>query len=387
MNETKKSIELSIVMPCLNEASTLSRCIQKAQAFLQCYDIAGEIVISDNGSTDESQKIALECGTHLIQVPIRGYGAAVMAGINAARGKYIIMGDADDSYDFSNLLSFLENLRKGYDLVIGNRFEGGIKPGAMPKLNRYIGNPLLSFIGRLFFGSPVRDFHCGLRGFRREAILRLNLQTTGMEFASEMVVKATLYDLRIAEVPTTLSPDGRTRSSHLRPWRDGWRHLRFLLIYSPRWLFLYPGIFLITLGLLTMIWLLPGPITIEGVTFDINTMLYGAMSLLLGIQAVAFALFSKIFASEADLIPQDNRIASILPFITLERGLAIGGIMCLIGLAGSIYAIYIWEMKAFGPLIPTSMMRLTIPSLTLLTAGVQIMLTSFFLTTLGLKRK
>ena len=265
-------MELSIVMPCLNEAETLATCIDKARGFLDRHGIAGEIVIADNGSTDGSQEIAVSRGARVVNVPSKGYGSALMGGIAAARGRYVIMGDADDSYDFTDLMPFVERLRAGDELVMGNRFLGGIEPGAMPPLHKYLGNPVLTWIGRLFFGSPSGDFHCGLRGFDRQAILSLDLQTTGMEFASEMVVRATLQGLRIDEVPTTLSKDGRSRPPHLRSWRDGWRHLRFLLMYSPRWLFLYPGLFLMIVGLLAGAWLLPGPRRIGGVELDIQTL-------------------------------------------------------------------------------------------------------------------
>src|SRR5512144_1263253 len=256
---TDQPIELTIVMPCLNEAETLEKCIVKAKAYLERAKINGEIVIGDNGSTDGSQEIAHRCGARVVDVPRRGYGAALMGAIEAAKGKYVIMGDSDDSYDFGNLDLYVEQLRAGKDLVMGNRFKGGIQPGAMPFLHKYLGNPVLSFIGRLFFRSSIGDFHCGLRGFRRDLVSRLGLQTTGMEFASEMGVKSTRFGVKIAEVPTTLAPDGRSRPPHLRTWRDGWRHLRFLLIYSPRWLFVYPGIFLTALGALLLVWLFPGP--------------------------------------------------------------------------------------------------------------------------------
>ena len=383
----KKTFELSIVMPCLNEAETLAICIRKAQAFLRKHNIVGEIIVADNGSSDGSQIIAKKNGARVVTVPLRGYGAALMGGIKAARGRYIIMGDADDSYSFNELAPFVAKLRDGYDLVIGNRFKGGIRPGAMPPLNRYLGNPVLSGLGRLFFGSTVGDFHCGLRGFSKSAIDRLDLQTTGMEFASEMVVKATYYGLNVTEVPTTLSPAGRSRQPHLRKWRDGWRHLRFLLIYSPRWLFLYPGVTLMGLGLLVMFMLLPAPKTIKGVTFDVHTMLYAAILVIIGLQIVAFALFSKVFAINARLIPEDDRVRSALRIITLERGLILGILLTLIGIAGSIYAFIAWRERSFGPLVYSYMMRIVIPSLTFLALGIQIVFMSFFLSVLGLKHK
>ncbi len=387
LSDIEKSCELSIVMPCLDEAETLAICIDKARAFLEGNNISGEIIVADNGSTDGSQAIAEAHGARIVNIPTRGYGAALMGGIRAAHGRYVIIGDADDSYDFSGLASFVAKLREGYDLVMGNRFKGGIKPGAMPPLHRYLGNPVLTGIGRLFFGSPSGDFHCGLRGFRRDAIEQLDLRTTGMEFASEMVVKATLHGLRVTEVPTTLSPDGRSRPPHLRSWRDGWRHLRFLLLYSPRWLFLYPGITFMVLGLAIMFALLSGPKTINGVTFDIHTMLYAAISIILGLQTVAFALFSKVFAISARLLPEDDRIKTALRVITLERGLILGGLLCLIGMAGSIYAFIVWGRTSFGQLVPGSMMRIAIPSLTFLAAGIQIIFASFFLSVLQVKHK
>ncbi|MBI5826976.1 MAG: glycosyltransferase family 2 protein [Deltaproteobacteria bacterium] len=380
-------VELSVVIPCLNEAETLAVCVDKARSFFEANNISGEVIVADNGSTDGSQAIARAHGARVVNVAARGYGAALLGGIKAARGRYVIMGDADDSYDFSELDQFINKLREGYDLVMGNRFKGGIKPGAMPVLHRYLGNPVLTRIGRLFFRSPVGDFHCGLRGFKKRAIESLDLRTTGMEFASEMVVKATLHRLSIAEVPTTLSPDGRSRPPHLRTWRDGWRHLRFLLIYSPRWLFLYPGAAMTALGLAAMIYLLPEPRTVAGVTFDIHTMLYASMSIILGLQVVAFALFAKVFAIGNGLLPEDGRIDAALRLFSLENGLILGAVLCLLGGAGTVMAVLEWSSASFGPLSPRSMMRITIPSLTLFVAGVQIMFSSFFLSILGLKHR
>jgi glycosyltransferase involved in cell wall biosynthesis len=385
--DSPEDCELSIVLPCLNEAETLGVCIDKAAAFLERHKVLGEIVIADNGSTDGSQQIAAARGARVVAVVECGYGAALMGGIRAASGRYIIMADADDSYDLANLFPFLEKMRAGFELVMGNRFKGGIKPGAMPHLHRYLGNPVLSGIGRLFFHCPASDFHCGLRGFSKAAIERLDLHTTGMEFASEMVVKSSLFGLKIAEVPTTLSPDGRSRPPHLRSWRDGWRHLRFLLIYSPRWLFLYPGLTLMSAGLLAMLVLMSGPKTINGTTFDVHTMLYASTAVLLGLQAIAFSLFSKAYAVRAQLLPPNDFVASFLRVATLERGLMIGGAAVLIGLAGSICAFLAWGHKSFGALVPSSMMRLVIPSLTSLAAGFQVMFASFFLGILGMKHK
>lgn len=381
------AFELSIIMPCLNEAETVGTCIMKAQKFLESNAVKGEIIVADNGSTDGSQQIAVAQGARVVNIEDRGYGSALLGGINAARGKYIIMGDADDSYDFTHLAPFIEKLRQGYHLVIGNRFKGGIAPGAMPWLHRYLGNPVLTGIGRLFFKSPVGDFHCGLRGFSKEDVEKLDLRATGMEFASEMIVKATLHNFRIAEVATTLSPDGRNRPPHLRSWRDGWRHLRFLLIYSPRWLFLYPGASLMLAGAMALVWLSPTARTVGGVTFDIHTMLYAAFALILGLQFVAFALFSKVFAIGSYLMPPDPRIGAIVETITLERGLIFGGLLSATGLIGSIYAVAIWGEMSFGILVPSSMMRIVIPSVTTMAVGIQIIFATFFLSILKLKHK
>lgn len=380
-------IELSIVMPCLNEAETLGRCIQKARGSLAALGVAGEIVVADNGSSDGSQAIAISMGARVVPIEARGYGNALMGGIAAARGTYVIMGDADDSYDFSNLGPFVEKLREGYALVMGNRFKGGIKPGAMPNLHRYLGNPVLTAIGKLFFKSQCGDFHCGLRGFNKAAIMKLDLRTTGMEFASEMVVKATLRNLSIDEVPTVLSPDGRSRPPHLRSWRDGWRHLRFLLLYSPRWLFLYPGVLLMLIGLATGVWLLPRARTIAGINFDIHTLLFAALAVILGFQAINFAVFTKIFAVSEGLLPEDARLSAALRIISLEGGLIAGGLLLLVGVAGSIYALSGWGARSFGPLDPTRTMRIVIPSITALTLGFEIILSSFFLSILGMKRR
>ncbi|MEG4231352.1 glycosyltransferase family 2 protein [Microcoleus sp. Pol11C3] len=381
------TLELSILMPCLNEAETLEICIEKAQKFLRELDIVGEVIIADNGSTDGSQDIATRMGARVVPVAAKGYGSALMGGIIAARGVYIIMGDADDSYNFSNLGAFVNKLREGFDLVMGNRFQGGIKPGAMPPLHKYLGNPVLTWVGRLFFASPVGDFHCGLRGFRRDSILKLDLQTTGMEFASEMVVKASVYKLRITEIPTVLSPDGRSRPPHLRTWRDGWRHLRFLLLYSPRWLFLYPGTALMIWGLIIVVWLLPGTQKIGSISFDVHTLLYGAIAIIIGFQAVTFAFFTKIFAISEKFLPEDPKLNKIFRYVTLETGLIVGVTLILIGIVGSFLSLTIWSKTAFGTLYPSKTLRLVIPSLTCLTVGLQMVLSSFFLSVLGLKRR
>jgi glycosyltransferase involved in cell wall biosynthesis len=322
----------------------------------------------------------------LVNAPIRGYGAALMAGIQAAESKYVLMGDADDSYDFSHAPRFLGPLREGADLVMGNRFRGGIAPGAMPFLHRYLGNPVLSLIGRILFKAPTGDFHCGLRAFNRESILKLNLRTTGMEFASEMVVRCALSGYRIEEVPTTLKPDGRRRAPHLRTWRDGWRHLRFLLLYCPRWLFLYPGVLLILLGLAACAWLLPGPRAILDIVLDVHSLLYAFVSVLLGFQLVAFAVFTKVFAISEGLLPEDPRLDRIFRYVTLETGLATGGLLAALGIGGSIFAVSGWAKESFGALDTGHMLRIVMPSVFSLTLGVQIICSSFFLSILGLRR-
>lgn len=384
MNEP---IELSIIMPCLNEAETLAICIGKARGFLERAGISGEVLVADNGSSDGSPEIAEANGARVVAVAEKGYGSALRGGIAAARGRYVIMGDADDSYDFVNLMPFVERLREGDELVMGNRFRGGIKPGAMPPLHRYLGNPVLTQIGRLFFGSPCGDFHCGLRGFNRESILRLGLRTAGMEFASEMIVRASLARLRISEVPTTLSKDGRSRPPHLRSWRDGWRHLRFLLMYSPRWLFLYPGLALMAAGVLLGLWLLPQPRPIAGVVFDFHTLFYAGLAVVIGYQSVIFAISTLLFVSSEGLMPEDRDLNQALARVSLETGLLAGLLLVLLGAAGTIWAVADWGLQAFGPLEPGRMMRLLIPSGTALVIGCQTIFASFFLSILGLRRR
>ena len=375
-------------MPCLNEVETLGTCIDKAQQFLAREGITGEIVVADNGSTDGSREMAETLGARVVPVMVRGYGAALSGGIAASRGRYIVMGDADDSYDFGAIGPFVEKLREGSDLVMGDRFRGGIRPGAMRPLHRYLGNPVLSFLGRLLFRTPIRDFHCGLRGFSRDAALRMDLRTTGMEFASEMVVKATLHDMRIAEVPTVLYPDGRSRPPHLRSWRDGWRHLRFLLLYSPRWLFLYPGVVLAVAGAGIALWLLPGRRAIGGVTFDIHTFVYAIGAVLVGVQAVGFALFTKVFAISEGLLPADPRLDRTLAAVGLESGLLVGSAFLLLGLGGTTYAFGIWGAASFGELNDIGRtLRIAALSMGALALGSQIILSSFFLSILGLRRR
>ena len=378
-------IELTILMPCLNEAETLEVCTRKAFDFLARSGISGEIVVADNGSTDGSQAIATANGARVVDIPARGYGSALLGGIQAARGRYVIMADSDDSYDFGALEPFVAKLREGWQLVMGNRFKGGIKPGAMPPLHRYLGNPVLTFIGRVLFRSPCGDFHCGLRGFSRDAILDLDLQAPGMEFASEMVVKATIHKLRITEVATTLSPDGRSRPPHLRSWRDGWRHLRFLLLFSPRWLFLYPGLALFVIGLLLMAWLVPGPRRAFGTEFDVHTLLYASLAVVIGFQSMLFWVCAKIHGMREGIVPPDPVFTEKLRSATLEKGLIIGGLLLLAGLVLGIYAVSDWNAVGFGPLSPERVMRLVIPSTTAILLGMHTVYGVFFITILGIR--
>jgi hypothetical protein len=380
-------LELSVVLPCLNEAETLATCIRKAQASLTALGVAGEVVVADNGSADGSQGIAEGLGARVVNVPVRGYGAALQAGIESARGRFVVMADADDSYDLASLGPFLAKLREGYDLVMGNRFAGGIATGAMPPLHRYLGNPVLTAIGRLFFRSPIRDFHCGMRGFRRDAILGLELRTTGMEYASEMVAKAALRKLRVTEVPTALAKDGRSRPPHLRSWRDGWRHLRFLLLYSPRYLFLLPGALLVLAGGGGVITLSQGPVAFHGVNFDVSTLQFCAASTVLGTQLIFFWAFAEIFAMGEGLIPSDPKLVAAFDYVTLEVGLAVGFAMFVAGFIGAIAAVQVWRSTGFGPLDAAATMRIVIPSVTLMILGGQAVMGSLFLSVLGLRRK
>jgi glycosyltransferase involved in cell wall biosynthesis len=378
---------VTILMPCLNEAETLAFCVRQAVATLCDNNITGEVVVADNGSTDGSQKIATDEGARVVPVPVRGYGAALLAGIEAAHGKYILMADADASYNFGELPRFLKKLEEGNDLVMGNRFSGEIKPGAMPSLHKYLGNPVLSYIGRLFFGIPVRDFHCGIRAFRRDAMLGLNLRTTGMEFASEMVVKSSLAGLHLAEVPATLAPDGRSRPPHLRTWRDGWRHLRFLLLYSPRWLFLYPGIAAFVVGVILSVWLLPGPQTVGHWTFDVDTLTYSLGLVLIGAHISVFAVSARVFGTQEGFFPLNPKFQRIFDYVNLEVGLLFGGVLLLAGIVTLAYALHIWHGTGFGDLSPQRMLRLTLPSATCFMLGVEAIFGSFFLSLLGMNRR
>ena len=385
--ENRGDVELSVVMPCLNEAATVGICVKSAVDALERYGIRGEVIVADNGSTDGSQQIAREFGARVVPVERLGYGSALQSGIAAARGQFVLMGDADDTYDFSQLNEFVAKLQEGFDLVMGNRFRGKILPGAMPALHRYLGNPVLTGLGRLFFKSPVGDFHCGLRAFRKDAIERLGLRTLGMEFASEMVVKATAFGLRVTEIPTTLSPDRRDRPPHLRTWRDGWRHLRFLLLYSPRWLFLYPGIALFALGAILAGMLLPGPIRLGNVVFDVHTLLFAAMAILIGFQSIVFATFTKIFAISEGLLPEDPRLTRMFRYITLEVGLVVGSLLILAGAGAWVLGLEYWRIRQFGPLDPEKTLRIVIPGVVCFTLGFQVVLSSFFLSVLGMSRR
>jgi len=378
--------ELTILMPCLDEAATVGTCVEKARAFLQRAGIQGEVLVADNGSNDDSRARAEQAGARVVEVAERGYGAALAAGIAAARGRFVIMGDADDSYDFGRLEAFVEKLRQGYPLVMGNRFRGGIRPGAMPPLHRYLGNPVLSFIGRLLFRAPVGDFHCGLRGFDRAAVSALDLRTKGMEFASELVVKAALAGWRIAEVPITLHPDGRSRVPHLRSWRDGWRHLRFLLLFSPRWLFMYPGAALLALGTSLTTVLYFSPLRVGEAGLDIHSMLYASAGALLGMQLCLFGLFARVSAQNAGLLPRQPGLDRVLRALTLERGLIAGFAAALCGFLWSAAAFWQWRDAGFGALEPRVVMRDTIPAAALMVGGMEIMLASFLLSLLTWKQ-
>jgi hypothetical protein len=377
-------VEFTVVMPCLNEAETLGRCISKSFESFRKLGIDGEVLVADNGSTDGSQKLASDLGARVVPVPARGYGNALRGGIEVARGRYVIMGDSDDSYDFSELGGFVERLRGGDDLVMGNRFKGGIRPGAMPWKHRYLGNPVLSALGRLFFRSPVGDFHCGLRGFSREAYGRMDLRTTGMEFASEMVIKSTVLGLRISEVPVVLHKDGRSRPPHLRSWRDGWRHLRFMLLFSPLWLFLIPGFCLLLAGLVVGGWLLGGPRETGRVVLDIHTLLASAMVVSVGYQLVTFGLFTKAYVVSQGLHPPSTILERLGRWVTLEAGLVAGLVLAGGGLACGLLAVNRWRLVGFGSLDVQRTMRIMIPACLLLTLGVQTLFTSFFLGVLRL---
>jgi glycosyltransferase involved in cell wall biosynthesis len=381
-------MKLTILMPCLNEAETLAKCIESAQAGLARAGVPGEILIADNGSTDGSQAIAEKLGARVVPVKEKGYGSALRGGVQAARGEWIVMGDADDSYDFREVDRFVGKFQEGYELVMGCRLPAGggtIVPGAMPWKNRWLGNPSLTFIGRLFFKCPAHDFHSGLRGFTKAAFEKMDLKTTGMEFASEMVIKSTLNGLKISEVPVTLRKDGRSRPPHLKPWRDGWRHLRFMLLFSPRWLFLVPGILLFGGGLLAALALAFVQQRLSGAVLDVGTLLVASMMAIIGFQLVTFSFFTKVFAIAEGLLPDDERFSRWFRFFTLERGIVFGVLVTLLGLGMLAHAAWIWRQAGFGPLDYPENLRRLIPATTLMVLGVQTVFASFFMSVLGLK--
>ena len=381
-------MELSIVIPCLNEAETIARCIEAARLGIQRAGVRGEIIVADNGSTDGSPVIAEKSGARVVTVEEKGYGSALRGGIQAATGKWILMGDADDSYDFSEADRFVKKFREGFELVMGCRLPAGggtILPGAMPWKNRRLGNPALSFIGRFFFKCPAHDFHCGLRGFTRAAFEKMDLQTTGMEFASEMVIKSTFKKLKIAEVPVTLRPDGRSRPPHLKPWRDGWRHLRFMLLFSPRWLFFAPGFLLALLGIILAGALSIQNIAIGGISLNVGTLMMACMAAVVGFQLVAFAFFTKVFAIAEGLLPDDPKFSRVFKFFNLEKGILFGLAVLLAGFALFLRAVWIWRQHNYGDLDYEQNLRRLIPAATLIVLGVQTVFSSFFMSALGLK--
>lgn len=369
--------ELTILMPCLNEAETLETCITKALDYLKRSDVDGEVLIADNGSTDGSQEIATRLGARVVDVPVKGYGAALGAGIDAAKGTYVIMGDSDDSYDFSNLDPFVEQLRDGADLVMGNRFKGGIAKKAMPPLHRYLGNPVLSTVGQIFYRTPIGDFHCGLRGFNRASIVGLHLNTPGMEFASEMVIRSTLFGLDIREVPTTLKPDGRSRPPHLRSWRDGWLHLKLLFTFAPYWLFYYPGLVLFWVGLATFTALMFGPVNIGGVSFDIATLILASALVLTGFQMVCFYALSRLFAVRFNLLPTSARFERLKSRISVDNACILGGILLLVSMIATLAGVFSWGASGFGDLDPSRIVRPAALAVICASLGVQVITTGF----------
>jgi len=390
LKAANSSIELSFVLPCLNEELTVEQCIKDCQAACKRAGIAAEVIVADNGSTDRSREIATKTGARVIPVLRRGYGSALMEGIRAAHGTYILMGDSDLSYDFTQMPRFLEKLRQGSDLVMGCRMARGggtIEPGAMPFLHRWLGNPVLSLLGRLFFRSSIIDFHCGLRAFNRERIMALGLSTTGMEFATEMIVKSSLAGLRIAQVPVTLRPDGRDRQPHLRTWRDGWRHLRFMLLHSPRWLFVYPGLTALVLATVFFVILLFGPLEISSTRFDTNTLLVCAAGMVMGFQMLLLGLFSEVYSRVTGLLPPSNLANKILKLEPFEKGILVGGALFVAGAICLITAFVKWKSIGFGNLSYPDSLRLVIPSVTGMSLGIQIMFGGFVLAVLGLGSK
>lgn len=379
-------VEISIVMPCLNEVETLAVCIAQAREAIDRGGYSAEIIVADNGSDDGSQLVARELGVRVVDVNRKGYGSALIGGIDAAQGRFVVIGDADASYDFGAIAPMIAKLREGYDLVVGNRFLGGIEPGAMPWSHRWFGNPVLTRISRIFFHAPVGDTHCGLRAFTKNAYERMRLRATGMEFASEMVIKASLREMHITEVPVVLHPDGRSRPPHLRTWRDGWRHLRFMLLFSPRWLFLYPGLALFAAGLVLSALLVVGPLRIGGIRLDIHTLLIAGFLALLGYQLVLFAVFTKMFAIREGFHPPHPVLQKLLRYITLEVGLLAGALMALGGFVALVLAVASWQSVGFGNLNPSTTMREVIPAVVLLALGTQTIFASFFISILAIER-
>jgi hypothetical protein len=381
------AIEVSFVLPCLNEAETLEGCLREALRCIDEHGLAAEIIVADNGSTDGSQEIARRLGARVVAVPQRGYGAALMGGFDAARGRFLVMGDADLSYDFREAFALVERLRAGADLVMGSRFLGRIEPGAMPWSHRRIGNPVLSWLGRRLFGAPVSDFHCGLRALTRQAYQQMGLRTTGMEFASELVVKAAVRRLRIDEVPITLRPDGRSRPPHLRRWRDGWRHLRFLLTLSPRWTLGFPGLLLAGLGAGLMGLVLVGPARLPSVTLDLHTLVVGSLLVLVGYGAFTTAIAMRIYALVEELGPPAPRLERSFSIFTLERGLLAGAALIAAGLLLVGWQVLVWWRVDFGPLDVSRTLRPTIVGATLTAVGIQTVLASFVYSMLGIPRR
>jgi glycosyltransferase involved in cell wall biosynthesis len=380
-------LDVTVLMPCLNEAETVATCVTKAKTWLAQSGLRGEVLVADNGSTDGSQQLATEAGARVIAVPTRGYGAALMAGIDEARGGWVIMGDADDSYDFSSLGPFVESLRDGADIVMGNRFAGGIAPGAMPWLHRYIGNPVLSRLGRLFFRVSIRDFHCGLRAGRTDRLRALGLQTPGMEFASEMIARAANADYRITEVPTTLQPDGRSRSPHLRTWSDGWRHLRFMLLFSPAWMFFYPGCALLATGLVATARLAFGDVHLGSVRFSGTSLVGASMVAMVGFQLVMFDVISRVFAINHGYAPRRARIDSIGGRFRLERGLLVGVLLSLLGIVLGLLAVFRWSQAGWGDMQPVEQLRIAVPAGLCLTLGVSVVFSSLLLSSIGMDKR
>jgi glycosyltransferase involved in cell wall biosynthesis len=389
-SDAPSCVEVSLVIPCLNEADTIAVCLKKAQLAFREHDIRGEIIVADNGSTDGSQAIAARVGARVVHVEAKGYGHALMGGIAAARGKFVIMGDADDSYDFLEIPAFLEKLREGFELVQGCRLPAGggtVEPGAMPFLHRWWGNPMFSIMTRWMFQSPIHDVYCGMRGFTKQLYDRLDQRCTGMEFATEMIIKASLFNADIAEVPITLHPDGRkSHAPHLKTFRDGWRTLRFFLMYSPRWLFLIPGLLLVLFGLLGYGLAMPG-FTVRGMTFDAHTLLFASLAIVCGYQAILFAIFTKTFTISEGLMPEDPRLAQFFKLVNLERGLVMAAAALLIGVALLLAAVNRWRLADFGPLDYAQTMRLVVPGVTLTALGFQTILSSFFVSILGMRRR